>query len=134
MLELAQVVALVPTRDLVRATRFYRDVLGLPVATNDAYGCTFRAGAALLRLALVGTYQPQQFTTAGWVVPDIVDTVAELRVRGVVFERYERLGQDEDGLWTAPDGALIAWFKDPDGNTLSLSQLADVHSEAPPAG
>jgi catechol 2,3-dioxygenase-like lactoylglutathione lyase family enzyme len=63
------------------------------------------------------------YTVLGWQVPDIVDAVKRLRKAGVRFERYDGMGQDKLGVWQSPSGARIAWFKDPDGNTLSITML-----------
>jgi hypothetical protein len=82
----------------------------------------FDANGIMLRVTNVPEFKPQVFTVLGWEVPDIGGAVADLTQDGVTFERYDFPGQDERGIWTAPGGAQIAWFKDPDGNVLSVTQ------------
>jgi catechol 2,3-dioxygenase-like lactoylglutathione lyase family enzyme len=106
-----------------RATRFYSDTLGLRLMADDAFAVVFDLHGTMLRVEKVRAFTPQPFTVLGWKVPDIAATMAALAKRGVRFERYDVLPQDEHGVWTAPGGAKIAWFKDPDGNTLSLTQV-----------
>jgi len=104
------------------AQRFYTDALGLKLTSRDQYALVFDAGGTMLRVVIVESLAPQPFTILGWVVPDIRATVAELTHRGVDFTRYAWMDQDDLGVWSAPDGARVAWFTDPDGNTLSLTQ------------
>ena len=118
-----QVVAFVPTTDLERALGFYGSILQLPLAERSPFACVFRAGGTMLRVTRVDSLRAQPFTVMGWDVPDIVRTMAELIERGVVFERFDGMGQDDTGVWTTPNGDRVAWFKDPDGNTLSLTQF-----------
>jgi len=118
----ASIVAFVPTTDLGRARDFYAGVLGLTeVETND-FACVLRAGATMLRVTRVESLTPHPFTVLGWGVEDIAATMASMTAAGVTFNRYEGMGQDDAGVWTAPSGARIAWFPDPDGNVLSLTQ------------
>jgi catechol 2,3-dioxygenase-like lactoylglutathione lyase family enzyme len=105
------------------ARRFYRDVLGLPLEVDDEFALVFglRDGA-VLRVARVEAFQPHAFTSFGWRVADVRGAVTELRSRGVVLERFPGMGQDDLGVWTPPGAtAGVAWFKDPDGNLLSVS-------------
>ncbi|HEY2594624.1 MAG TPA: VOC family protein, partial [Chloroflexota bacterium] len=102
---------------------FYADVLRLKLTGEDPYALTFDAGGTTLRLALVDELHPQGFTVLGWTVPDIAATARDLAARGVEFKRYEWMEQDLLGVWRSPDGARVAWFADPDGNTLSITQL-----------
>ena len=125
MLGSAQLVAFVATRDPARAKEFYRDTLGLRLISEDDFAIVFDANGVMLRVSTVREIAPAQYTVLGWEVSDIVAKVKELGKAGVKFERYSFPGQDEMGIWTAPGGvARVAWFKDPDGNVLSLSQHA----------
>ena len=115
-------VAFIATRDAARARAFYESTLGLRVVADTPFALIVRSGVAILRIQKVEALAPQPFTALGWTVADIAATIDELRGRGVVFERYSSLPQDEVGVWNTPDGSKVAWFKDPDGNTLSLTQ------------
>ena len=119
----ADFMGFVPTRDMSRARPFYQSVLGLPMEGESPFACAFRANGVLLRVVTVEQLTPFPFTLIGWSVEDIAATVAGLSARGVAFERFEGVEQDELGVWQAPGGAKVAWFKDPDGNTLSLTQF-----------
>lgn len=123
MLESALPVAFVPATDLGRARDFYEGALGLPILDVSGFACVFRAGPITLRVTLVSELAPPPFTVFGWEVAAIHDTVADLAGRGVDVVRYEGMDQDPAGVWTAPGGAQVAWFRDPDGNLLSLTQL-----------
>jgi catechol 2,3-dioxygenase-like lactoylglutathione lyase family enzyme len=123
MLESAHAVAFVPATDLDRARDFYGGVLGLEVLDVSGFACVFRAGGTTLRVTLVGELSPQPFTVFGWEVAAIADTMAGLAARGVVFARFEGMDQDPAGVWTTPGGDQVAWFRDPDGNVLSLTQF-----------
>jgi catechol 2,3-dioxygenase-like lactoylglutathione lyase family enzyme len=114
-------VAFLPSTDLDRSREFYEGVLGLALESQDGFACQFRSGDTRLRVTLVEEFSPQPFTVLGWSVPDLEAAIAEL---GVTVERFDRVEQDEHGIWTAPTGTRVAWFKDPDGNTLSLSQAS----------
>lgn len=123
MLGSASLIAFVPATDLGTAHAFYAGTLGLRLAEETPVALTFDANGAQLRVAAVPELRPQPFTIAGWAVPDIYGTVRALAQAGVSFTRYDGMGQDADGVWTAPGGHLVAWFTDPDGNTLSLTQF-----------
>ena len=123
MLESARPVAFVPSTDLGRARDFYEGALGLPVREVSGFACVFRAGPITLRVAKVDELTPPAFTVFGWEVAAIHETIADLTGHGVEFARYEGMDQDAAGVWTAPGGAQVAWFRDPDGNVLSLTQL-----------
>ena len=116
-------VALVATRDPERARRFYGEALGLRLVSDDPWALVFDAAGTRLRIQKVERLTPQPFTVLGWQVASIDAAVDGLAARGVKFERYDGMDQDARGVWTAPSGARVAWFKDPDGNTLSVTQL-----------
>jgi catechol 2,3-dioxygenase-like lactoylglutathione lyase family enzyme len=123
MLESALPVAFVASTDLGRAREFYEGALGLPVLDVSRFACVFRVGPITLRVTKAGELTPPPFTVFGWEVTAIHETIAALAGRGVEFVRYEGMDQDPAGIWTAPGGARVAWFRDPDGNVLSLTQL-----------
>jgi catechol 2,3-dioxygenase-like lactoylglutathione lyase family enzyme len=123
MLANADVIAFVATADLARARAFYEGDLGLAVIEDDGFALAFDAHGTMLRVTRVAALAPAPYTVLGWSVSDIAATVRELETRGVAFARFAGFEQDEQGIWTAPSGALVAWFADPDGNTLSLTQL-----------
>jgi predicted enzyme related to lactoylglutathione lyase len=116
-------VAFVYVADRARAIAFYRDVMGLELRSSDDFGDFLEIGGALLRMTVLPEWQANPHPVLGWNVPDIVATATLLHDRGVKFAIYEGMGQDELGIWTAPDGgAKVAWFTDSEGNVLSLSQ------------
>jgi catechol 2,3-dioxygenase-like lactoylglutathione lyase family enzyme len=119
-------IAFIPTAKPEAARAFYEQTLGLTFVSDDDFALVFRVGPTqtMLRVVRSGPFTPAPFTIFGWEVEDIHATVAELSGKGVAFTRYEFLRQDESGVWNAPDGSKVAWFKDPDGNTLSLSHHA----------
>jgi catechol 2,3-dioxygenase-like lactoylglutathione lyase family enzyme len=118
----AKLVAFAATRDPARAKAFYRDTLGLQLLSEDGFAIVFDANGVMLRVSTVRELAQAQYTVLGWEVSDIAGKVQELVKAGVVFERYSFLPQDELGIWTAPGGTRVAWFKDPDGNILGISQ------------
>lgn len=119
--------AFVCTANADRARAFYRDTLGLRLLSEDNFALVFDSGGVTLRVSLAKEIVPVNHTVLGWQVKDIRQTVPELKRAGVTFERYGFLTQDELGIWTAPSGDRVAWFKDPDGNTLSVSQHVAPH-------
>jgi catechol 2,3-dioxygenase-like lactoylglutathione lyase family enzyme len=121
-LEKGKVVAFVATKDAARARTFYEGVLRLRVVGDDQFALVLDAQGTTIRVAKVEAPVIAPYTVLGWEVGDIEGTVAGLKSRGVVFERYSFLEQNALGIWTAPGGARVAWFKDPDGNVLSVSQ------------
>ena len=121
MLGSQSIVGFVPTKDFGRAKEFYGDTLGLRVVSEDQFAVVFESAATMIRVVKVGDFTPVKFTILGWQVDDIDETAAALQKRGVVFERFPGMEQDEQGIWRAPGGARVAWFKDPDGNVLSIS-------------
>ena len=118
-------VSFILTADRTRAKPFYAGALGLPIVAEDPFAVTFAlAGGATIRLTDLPGHVGGEHTVLGWTVPDIGAAVAELKARGITFRVYEGFGQDEDGVWQAPGGgARVAWFTDPDGNVLSLTQF-----------
>lgn len=124
MLASASIMAFVVTADPARSIQFYRDVLGLRLVDDAEFGTVYDANGTHLRVQKVPAFTPHPFTALGWNVPDIRSAIGELAGRGVLFERYEFLDQDDDGVWVSPTGGRIAWFKDPDGNVLSLTEYA----------
>jgi catechol 2,3-dioxygenase-like lactoylglutathione lyase family enzyme len=123
MLKSRPIVAFVATTDPKRAKSFYAKTLGLRLISEDGFALAFDAGGTMLRVATVKTLQPAGYTVLGWTVPDIARAVRALVKRGVTFQRYDGMGQDDLGIWSSPGGARVAWFTDPDGNTLSLTQF-----------
>lgn len=112
----------IPTRDAEAARRFYEGVLGMRFVSDDGFALVMEGGGTMFRIARAGAFTPQPFTVMGWEVRGIAEVVAKLAGAGVVLERYGFPGQREDGVWAAPGGAKVAWFKDPDGNVLSVSE------------
>lgn len=123
MASLGQFVGFVPAADLVGARAFYESVLGLTVVEESPFALVLDCNGTAIRLTAVGVYEPQPFTVAGWTVDDVARVIDALVPRGVTFIRYEGMGQDERGIWASPSSALVAWFADPEGNILSLTQL-----------
>jgi len=123
----AKIMTFIATRDADRARAFYRDTLGvklgLKLVEESPFAIVFDSGGIMLRVTNVPELNPAPYTVLGWEVPDVGSAVKELVAAGVAFSRYPGMTQDEDGVWTSPSGARIAWFKDPDGNTLSLTQF-----------
>ncbi|MCL2450431.1 MAG: VOC family protein [Polyangiaceae bacterium] len=122
MLAKQSLVAFIATENAAAARKFYQDVLGLEVDYENEFVIACNAHGTSLRIQKVRGFRPQPFTSLGWTVDDLVSTVDALADRGVKCERYDGIDQDARGIWKAPSGAQIAWFKDPDGNVLSLTQ------------
>ena len=118
-------ISFVFSRDPVALKAFYGEVLGLPLIDEDGFAIAYDLGAgAMLRLTALPAHVPAPHTAFGWSVADIAAAIAGLRAKGVAFKIYEGFGQDADGIWTAPGGvAQVAWFPDPEGNLLSLTQF-----------
>jgi catechol 2,3-dioxygenase-like lactoylglutathione lyase family enzyme len=116
--------AFIATKNAARAKRFYAEVLGLRFVADEPFALVFDAGGTPLRIQKVRDVAVAPYTSLGWAVPDIRGSVRALAAKGVSFERYSFLPHDEDGIWTAPNGDRVAWFKDPDGHTLSVTQFA----------
>jgi catechol 2,3-dioxygenase-like lactoylglutathione lyase family enzyme len=119
----SKIVAFAGVKDAERARTFYRDTLGLRLVSEDRFALVFDANGTMLRVSLVREVVAAPYTVLGWEVDDIVAKAKALVAAGITLERYESfLKQDELGIWTAPGGTRVAWFKDPDGNLLSISQ------------
>jgi catechol 2,3-dioxygenase-like lactoylglutathione lyase family enzyme len=122
MLAKSKPVCFIPTKDAKRARAFFEKMLGLKFVSDDKFALVFNAGGNMLRVVRVQEFTPLPFTILGWEVKDIAKTAEALTAKKVTFERYGFMKQDELGIWDAPGGAKVAWFKDPDGNLLSISQ------------
>lgn len=133
MLGTARLAAFVATARPDRAKQFYSETLGLRLVSDDQFAIVFDCAGVQLRIQKVESFQPHAFTAMGWAVPSIRKSVAALSKRGIVFERYGFLEQDDQGVWQAPSWAKVAWFKDPDGNLLSLTEAAPPEKRAKPA-
>lgn len=123
MLASQKLMAFVAARDLGRARDFYRDRLGLRLVSEDEFALVFDAGGTMLRVARVEEPVAAQYTVLGWQVDDISQTAKSLRNAKIGLEQYPGIEQDELGIWKSPSGAQVAWFKDPDGNTLSVTEF-----------
>lgn len=132
MLKSHPIIAFVATTNPARAKAFYAKTLGLRLVSEDGFALAFDAGGTMLRVAIVQTLQPVGYTVLGWIVPDIAKAVRDLIARGVTFERYGWMKQDALGIWASPSGARVAWFTDPDGNTLSVTELNRPKRKNPP--
>lgn len=120
----SSLVAFVGVCDPDRAKSFYRDRLGLRLVSEELpFALVFDVQGTMLRVTVVPEVKPAKFTVLGWKVPDIQAAVSSLDKAGVEFQRYAGLQQDGLGIWTSPNGARVAWFHDPDGNILSVTQL-----------
>jgi len=117
--------AFVPTVKPAEAKIFYQDVLGLTLLSEDSYALEFDANGTLLRVITVPELTPHGFTALGWNVKDIASVITQLNVKGVFCEKYDFMQQDDQGIWTSPNGAQVAWFKDVDGNVLSLTSAPE---------
>jgi len=121
------IIGFVSIVDVARAKVFYRDTLGLRLVSEEPpFALVFEANGIMLRLGMAKELPPAHGTVLGWQVPDINATIHELEEAGVRFERYGQLKQDDSGIWTSPTGAKVAWFKDPDGNILSVSEFPEL--------
>jgi catechol 2,3-dioxygenase-like lactoylglutathione lyase family enzyme len=121
MLEDALLVAFVATTDVERARAFYCGALGLEVVADTPFALVLDANGTTVRLTPVDEVVVAPYTVLGWHVADTGVTVRALAAAGVVLERFDGMEQDDDGVWTAPGGDRIAWFRDPDGHLLSIS-------------
>jgi catechol 2,3-dioxygenase-like lactoylglutathione lyase family enzyme len=122
MLNSAKMMGFVLTKDYDKARAFYEGKLGLRFVSLDQFALALRAGENMVRISKMPNFTPLQSTVLGWEVQDIEAAVAWLQKRGVEFDKYPFVQDRERGIWTAPSGDKVAWFKDPDGNVLSVSQ------------
>jgi catechol 2,3-dioxygenase-like lactoylglutathione lyase family enzyme len=123
MLAASKIVGVIPTLDSKRAREFYEGKLGFRFVSDDQFALVMMAGDTMLRISKVPKdFVPVGFTILGWEAKDIEAMARWLQERGVAFEKYPFVQNQELGIWTAPSGDRVAWFKDPDGNVLSLSQ------------
>ncbi len=130
MLADAAFIGFIAVRDLATARAFYEGTLGLRVVEQTPFALVLDAGGTMLRVTPVQELAARPFTIAGWQVPDIDAAVRALAGRGVEFNRYDGMAQDDLGVWTTPGGDRIAWFTDPDGNTLSLTTFWGLLADA----
>ena len=121
MLASAKMVGFIPTTDYDKARSFYEGKLGFEFVSLDQFALALRAGKNMIRITRAETFNPAQGTVLGWEVDDVKAVVLWLSSRGVVTEKYGFVPDQELGIWTAPSGDRVAWFKDPDGNVLSVS-------------
>ncbi len=120
----AKPVVIIATRDRAKSLPFYRDTLGLPLLAEDRYAAVLGLSGAVIRLSTITDWSPHEHTVFGFEVPDIAATVRILTGKGVTFIVYPGFGQSDEGIWSAPDGnAKVAWFNDPDGNNLSITEF-----------
>ena len=117
------VMTFVATTQPEKARAFYCDVLGLSFEEDSPFALVVRTANATLRIQKVQSFTPLPFTSLGWTVNDIRATAQQLMAKGVNFERFEGMNQDDLSIWASPSGAQVCWFKDPDGNVLSLTQI-----------
>ena len=122
MLTSAKIVAFVQVTEREKAKAFYVDTLGLRFISEDPFALVVESNGTRLRIGEAPEFKPAQGTVLGWEVPDIEEAVSDLRERGVELQHYGFKGQDDLGIWTTPNGDKVAWFKDPAGNVLSVSQ------------
>jgi catechol 2,3-dioxygenase-like lactoylglutathione lyase family enzyme len=116
-------ISFVATTDAARARDFYEKTLGLEFVADEPFALVFSLNGHMLRVFKVQTLIAAKHTVLGWDVPDIVAKVEALAAKGIAFQRYPGMQQDELGIWASPSGARVAWFEDPDGNNLSLTQF-----------
>jgi catechol 2,3-dioxygenase-like lactoylglutathione lyase family enzyme len=117
-------IGFIPVTDIGVARPFYTSTLELRVLDESPFALVVDANGTSVRITPVGAFTPHPFTIAGWEVDDIDATIALLVDRGVTFNRYDGMEQRANGVWQAPSGDLVAWFTDPDGNTLSLTTFS----------
>ena len=122
MLPPARLVCFIASADAGRSRAFYEGQLGLALVEDSGYALVFDANGTQLRVQRVEDVAPHAYTALGWEVDDVAAQVRALVASGVAMARFPGLPQDADGIWDTPDGSRVAWFHDPDGNTLSISQ------------
>jgi len=122
MLASSKIIGFVPTKDSAKARGFYEGILQFQFVSDDMFALVMRAGETMLRIGKVQDFTPAPYTVLGWEVSNIEEVVAWLQKRGITFEKFPFVQDKELGIWTAPTGDKVAWFRDPDGNVLSVSQ------------
>ena len=125
MLGKSDVICFVATKNATLARDFYEKKLGLTFISEDNFAIVFDANGTMLRIQKVEKVDQRPYTVLGWSVSDIRNEVVSLEKRGLLFNRYEGMRQDDLGFWTSPGGAKVAWFQDPDGNVLSVTEVPD---------
>ena len=123
MSSLGKAVSFIATSNMNESRRFYEEVLGFRCLSDDPYALVFDLGRSTLRIQKVESVPEVNYTVLGWEVADIRSSVDELSKKGLQFEGYPQLDQDDLGIWSSPSGAKVAWFSDPDGNVLSLTEM-----------
>lgn len=118
-----KIISFVPAANLARAKEFYQHTLGFHLVSEGIFGLVFKVSGSLLRVVHIEQAFAAPYTILGWKVPNISAVVDELAQKDIHFDHYEGFDQDEQGIWTTPDGSRVAWFRDPDGNILSLTQF-----------
>jgi catechol 2,3-dioxygenase-like lactoylglutathione lyase family enzyme len=119
-----RLIAFVATAKPDESRAFYQDLLGLTLVEESEFSIVFLSGETMLRVQKVASVAPSADTVLGWEVDSVEDRIAELTAKGVAFEHFDGLTHDEAGYWLSPDGTKVAWFRDPDGNLLSLTQFS----------
>ena len=123
MVKLGKAMGFLPTKDAGHSRGFVEQKLGLRFVAEDPYALVLESNGTTIRIAKVKDFQPAPYTVLGWQVENIHSVVTALTERGIKFERYPFIQDQELGIWISPDGAKVAWFKDPDGKVLSLSEF-----------
>ena len=122
MLASSKIIGFVPTKDSVKARGFYEGILQFQFVSDDMFALVMRAGETMLRIGKVQDFTPAPYTVLGWEVSNIEEVAKWLQKRGVTLEKFPFIQDKELGIWTTPNGDKVAWFRDPDGNVLSVSQ------------
>jgi hypothetical protein len=122
MLASSKIIGFVPTKDSAKARGFYEGILQFQFISDDMFALVMKAGETMLRIGKVQDFTPAPYTVLGWEVSNIEDVVKWLQKRGVALEKFPFVQDKELGIWTTPNGDKVAWFRDPDGNVLSVSQ------------
>jgi catechol 2,3-dioxygenase-like lactoylglutathione lyase family enzyme len=122
MLASSKIIGFVPTKDSAKARGFYEGILQFQFVSDDMFALVMRAGETMLRIGKVQDFTPASYTVLGWEVSNIEEVAKWLQKRGVALEKFPFVQDKELGIWTTPNGDKVAWFRDPDGNVLSVSQ------------
>jgi catechol 2,3-dioxygenase-like lactoylglutathione lyase family enzyme len=122
MLASSKIIGFVPTKDSVKARGFYEGIMQFQFVSDDMFALVMKAGETMIRIVKVQDFTPAPYTVLGWEVSNIEEVAKWLQKRGVTLEKFPFVQDKELGVWTTPDGDKVAWFRDPDGNVLSVSQ------------